>query len=175
MIEKIRHIPYPGLRNIKTALAASLCIVLYLLIGRVEGLALACIAVFICVQDSVDKSWKVAWERTLGTILGGAFASVVGTIYLLERHVAFAAVVAFVGMVLYIFLCAHLKIEGSIVIGLATYVIILFEPQTGMGPLLLALNRTLDTLVGIAVGCTVNILLARPRPERCVRDRPLSA
>ena len=167
MREKIRMIPHPGLRNIKTALAATFCIVAYLLIGRVEGLPLACIAIVICVQDSVDKSWRMGRDRAVGTLLGGIFASLAGLIYEMEHHLAIAAAVAFVGIVLFIFICNLLKIEGSITIGLATYIIILFGPSPAeMGPLLLAVNRTLDTMVGILVGCTVNVLLFRPRPER---------
>lgn len=167
MREKIQHIPHPGLRNIKTALAATFCIVVYLLIGRAEGLPLACIAVIICVQDSVDKSWKVGRDRAVGTLLGGIFASFAGLIYEMEHHLAIAAAVAFVGIVLFIFICNLLKIEGSITIGLATYIIILFGPGAAdMGPLLLAGNRTLDTMVGILVGYMVNVLLFRPRPER---------
>jgi len=167
VLEKLQKIPHPGLRNIKTALAGTFCVVLYLLIDRPEGLALACIAVFICMQDSVDKSWKVGRARALGVLLGGSFASVAGMIFMLEQHIAVAAAVAFVGIVLYIFVCNLLKISSSIVIGLATYIIILFGPQgAAMGPLEVAANRVLDTLVGILVGVLVNMLLFRPRPER---------
>ena len=167
MIEKLKKMPYPGLRNIKTALAGTFCIVLYLLLGRVEGLALACIAAFICVQDSVDKSWGMARDRVFGTLLGGAFAIAAGQIYALEQHLVVVVAVAFVGVVLYIFVCNLLKIEGSILIGLSAYVVILFGAgSTDLAPLPIAINRTLDTLVGIVVGCGVNILLFRPRPER---------
>jgi len=167
MKEKLQKIPHPGLRNLKTALAATVCIIAYLLLGRAEGLPLACIAVVICVQDSVDKSWKMGWDRGLGTLLGGIFASVAGILYQMERTLLVAVAIAFVGIVLYIFICSLLKIEGAIVIGLATYVIIVFGVQGAeMNPIFLAANRTLDTLVGILIGCAVNILLFRPRPER---------
>lgn len=175
-LEKLQKIPHPGLRNIKTALAATICIVFYTLFDRPEGLPLACIAVFICVQDSVGKSWKVGRDRALGTLLGGVFASIAGVILAavyVEQTLIVAAIVAFVGIVLYIFGCNLLKIENSIVIGLATYTIILFSPMAASlppievpPPLWHALNRTLDTLVGIVIGCSVNILLFRPRPER---------
>ena len=167
MLEKLKKIPHPGLRNIKTALAGTLCVVGYTLIGRPEGLPLACIAIFICMQDSVDKSWRVGKDRGLGTLLGGVMASLVGLIRVVDQHLAVLAAAAFVGIVLYIFACSLLKIESSIVIGLATYIIIIFGPQAGHeAPLELAFWRTLDTLIGIVIGCSVNILLFRPRPER---------
>jgi len=167
MMEKIRQIPYPGLRNIKTAFAGTLCIVVYTLIGRTEGLPLACIAVFICMQDSVDKSWKVGKDRAIGTLLGGALASGVGMIRLFEQNLAILAAAAFLGIVLYIFACGLLKIEGSILIGLSTYTIIVFGPQAGViAPIRLAFDRTLDTIIGIVVGVVINMLLFRPRPER---------
>jgi len=174
-LEKLQKIPHPGLRNIKTALAATLCIVVYTLIGRPEGLPLACIAIFICMQDSVGKSWKVGRDRAMGTLVGGIFAGIAGTVVALDaqQHLFVVAILAFAGIVMYIFTCNLIKIENSIVIGLATYIIILFSPLSPQAadavpvPVWIhAFNRTLDTMVGVFVGCSVNILLFRPRPER---------
>jgi len=167
MLEKLKKIPHPGLRNIKTALTATLCIIGYTLYGRPEGLPLACIAIFICMQDSVDKTWKVGKDRALGTLLGGILGSLVGLIRVLDQHLAVLAGAAFVGIVLYIFVCSLLKITGSVVIGLSTYIIIVFGPQAGIvDPIHLAFDRTLDTMIGLILGGTVNALVFRPRPER---------
>ena len=171
MLEKLKKIPHPGLRNIKTALAATICVVGYTLIGRPEGLPLACIAIFICMQDSVDKTWKVGKDRAIGTLLGGILASLVGLIRILDQHLAVIAAAAFIGIVLYIFACTLLKLTGSVVIGLSTYIIIIFGAQAQVdaeyiAPLWLAFDRTLDTMVGIALGVTVNAFVFRPRPER---------
>ena len=167
MLEKLKKIPHPGLRTIKTALAATLCIIGYTLLGRPEGLPLACIAIFIAMQDSVGKTWKVGKDRALGTLLGGTLGSLVGLIRVIDQHLAVLAAVAFVGIVLYIFACTLLKIEGSIVIGLSTYIIIVFGPQAGLEePVWLAIDRTLDTMIGLVLGGAVNALIFRPRPER---------
>jgi len=167
MREKIQNMPRPGLRNIKTAFATTFCIVLYSLTGWSEGVVLACIAVFICMQDSVDKSWRMGIDRTIGTLLGGGLAILAEMALEIERHLAVLAAVVFVGIVLYIFVCNLLKLEGSIPIGLTTYLVILIVPQEAyMTPLLHALHRTLDTIVGILVAVLVNMLLFRPRPER---------
>jgi len=167
VLEKLKKIPHPGLRNIKTALAATLCIIGYTLWGRPEGLPLACIAIFISMQDSVGKTWKVGKDRALGTLLGGTLASLVGLIRVIDQHLAVLAAAAFVGIMLYIFACSLLKIEGSIVIGLSTYIIIIFGPQAGdMEPIWLAFHRTLDTMIGLVLGGTINALIFRPRPER---------
>lgn len=174
MLEKLKQIPRPGLRNIKTALTATLCIIGYTLVGQIEGfplqtegLPLACIAIFISMQDSVDKTWKVGKDRALGTLLGGILASLVGLIRVIEQDLIVLAVAAFAGIMLYIFVCSLLKIEGSIVIGLSTYIIIVFGPQAGyIEPVQLAFNRTLDTMIGLVLGGTVNALIFRPRPER---------
>lgn len=166
MLEKLKKIPHPGLRNIKTALAATLCIIGYTLFGSPDGLPLACIAIFISMQDSVDKTWKVGKDRVLGTLLGGSLASLVGLIRVIDQHLAVLAAAAFVGIVLYIFICSLLKFEGSIVIGLSTYIIITFGPQAGLvEPLWLAFTRTLDTMIGLVIGGTINALIFRPRPE----------
>lgn len=167
MVEKIQKLPHPGLRNIKTAIAASFCLVLYHLIGREEGVILACIAVFICMQDSVDKTWKMGIDRAFGAILGGLMGTVVGFAQVAEQNLFLTVSAAFVGIVLLIFLCNLLKIAGSIVMGLSTFVIIVFGQGAAYGysPLFLAMNRTIDTLVGIGVAVVINMLLFRPRPE----------
>ena len=167
VVEKIQKLPHPGLRNIKTALAATFCIVLYQLIDRDEGLVLACIGVFICMQDSVDKSWKMGKDRAIGAMLGGVLGTAVGMIPGVNERLYLIAIAGFVGIVIFIFACNLLKIEGSIVMGLATYMVILFGmAEPGMAPWYTAANRTLDTLVGIAVGASVNMLVFRPRPEK---------
>ena len=168
MVEKIQKLPHPGLRNIKTAIAASFCLILYHLLGREDGVVLACIAVFICMQDSVDKSWKVGIDRAWGAILGGFFGSLVTLTQMMERNLTATVVAAFFGIVLLIFLCNLLKISGSIVMCLSTFVIIVFGQRVvdGYAPWFLAINRTVDTLVGIVVAVVVNMLLFRPRPEK---------
>jgi len=166
VLDKIRRIPHPGLRNIKTAIAATFCVVLYGLIGR-NGVALACITVFICMQESVDKAFRVSIDRTLGTLLGGALGIAASMLHVLDRPLPILGLVIFVGIVLYIFACSLLRLEGAIPIGLATYVIIIMGPQfADVPPIPHALNRTLDTLIGIVVAFLVNLLLFRPRPER---------
>ena len=170
VIEKMRTLPHPGLRNIKTALAAVLCIVLYqLILTDRDGVALACIAVFICMQDSVDKTWSFGRDRAIGTLLGGALGWGASALHLLDRPIYVIAGFMFLAIVTFIFLCNLIRLKGAIVIGLATFSIIVFVPQhlaDYLEPLPLAIARTLDTLVGVAVGVLTNVLLFRPRPER---------
>ena len=69
------HWHRPGMRNIKTAVAVTLCYFLFLPVwdpaGEV-GPFYACIAAAICMQDSVEKSFRQGISRTIGTLLGGA-------------------------------------------------------------------------------------------------------
>lgn len=168
MVEKIQKLPHPGLRNIKTAIAASFCLLIYHLLGREDGVVLACIAVFICMQDSVDKTWKMGIDRAYGALLGGLLGVLVGFTQAAQQQIIVTIMAAFFGIVLLIFLCNLLKISGSIVMGLSTFVIIVFGQGTvyGYAPWFLAVNRTVDTLVGIAVAVCINTFLFRPRPEK---------
>ena len=166
MREKLRKLPYPGLRNIKTAIAATFCVVLYTLIGR-PGVALACITVFICMQESVDKALRVSVDRGLGTLLGGAFGLGAAMLLVYDQSLLVLAALIFVGIVLFIFLFALFKMEGTIAIGLATFVIVTIGPEFAeITPLSHAIVRVTDTMVGIVVAFLVNALLFRPRPER---------
>lgn len=116
-MKKLGPIPYPGLRNIKTAIAAVLCIVLYYYIGR-SGVVLGLIAAFICMQDSMDKSIKQGIYRIMGTLLGGLFGCVFAYFDIASMHIAIFASSMFLGVVLFIYLCNLLHAQSSIIIRL---------------------------------------------------------
>ena len=71
-----------GLRNIKTALAVAICMVIFQVIGR-ENAFYACIAAVICMKDTVSSSFTMGKNRLIGTIIGGLFGICV--IYIMIR------------------------------------------------------------------------------------------
>ena len=61
--------PRIGLRNLKTALSAALCALLYLLIGR--NPTFACIGAIFGMGQNMDHSKLHGGNRLFGTIIGG--------------------------------------------------------------------------------------------------------
>ena len=173
---KTPKIPFPGMRNLKTAFGAVLCFVLYELIGR-PGVMLAMLAVFICMQDSVDKSLLAGKDRIIGTLLGGTFGMLIGFFHVAEMSLLVFGGLIFLVIVLVIFICSLLRMGEPIIIGLVTFLFIAFELRVSdVAPFLHALERTLDTGIGVVVAVLINLCVFRPRPEKfrgCETENPV--
>ena len=64
--------PKVGLRILKSALAVFLCFVVYLV--RQDGMPFySAIAAVLCMQPYVRHSFTAALNRTVGTLIGGAY------------------------------------------------------------------------------------------------------
>ena len=61
--------PKIGLRNIKTAISATLCALLYALIGR--NPTFACIGAVFGMDNSLPSSLRTGGNRLAGTVIGG--------------------------------------------------------------------------------------------------------
>lgn len=164
MLEKLKKIPHPGLRNIKTCIAVVIIIILYKAMGR-DGVVLALVAAVICMQDSIDKSIKLGITRIEGTLLGGLFGVCFTFLHIQQLSFPLFLVCVFFGVMLFIFICNLIGARSSIFIGCVVFFMIIFD-STDDTPISFALNRTLDTLVGIVVAFIINQLIFRPRPER---------
>lgn len=161
-----KKIPYPGFRNIKTALAVLICVASYELIDR-GGTAMAAIAAIICMQDSVEKSIQSGKDRVMGTALGGLFGIVFESLGLFQGSSAVRFASIFIGVVIFIYICNCLKKNENIVIGLVVFIVIAIDSEMD-APFLYSLNRALDTIVGIVVAILVNQFLFRPKPEQLI-------
>ncbi len=179
-------LPRVGMRTVKTALAVAICVLLF------QGLTwcvrfiperndilfqalrfflerpnpiFACIAAVIAMQPTVGNSLTLGNSRILGTAIGGAY----GLLFLwldnsiLQRRLNLIFVVA--GMVLVIQTCLLFKHKLSVPIALVTFLILMIT-LTESSPYLYAINRILDTAVGIGVSLGVNLLVSRPKTEQ---------
>lgn len=64
------ELPRIGLRNIKTAISVTLCMVIFDIINR-DNAFFACIAAVFCMKDTVSSSISMGKNRIIGTIIGG--------------------------------------------------------------------------------------------------------
>lgn len=147
-------LPKPGLRNTKTALSVCFCILLYELIGKPNPL-FACSAAIICMKETVHYSYQKGVDRLAGTLLGG----IVGLVFLLiKNHLALLhteAIVAGLGILTVIYLCNLFNKSGASVISSIVVLAIVVGVQE-KSPFLYALDRTMDTFIGIIVALLVN-------------------
>lgn len=164
MLEKLKQLPHPGLRNIKTCIAVVVIIIIYQVTAR-SGVTLALVAAVLCMQESVDKSIRLGIIRGGGTLIGGLFGALF--IYLRLNLLDFPLflICVFFAVMIFIFICNLVGARSTIFIGCVVFFTIIFEvPEAN--PFLSAVNKTIDTLIGIIVSFVINQLIFRPRPER---------
>ena len=158
-----RPLPHIGLRNLKTALSASLCALIYFFLNR--NPAFACIGAIFGMGADMDHSKLHGGNRLFGTVIGGFLGIGLYRIYLVfypdgGRHLLLVPLL-FGGIVVLILL-AQIFWVGAVQPGGVVLCLLLFS----MGPddyIAYSLNRMLDTGVGVAMSLLINGLLPRER------------
>jgi len=161
-----------GMRNFKTALAATLCALLYFVLSSIPGLqfsrnpTFACIGAIFGIGTDMGHSWVSGGNRFFGTIIGGFIGMGLFHLYVQiypdgELRLLMLLLL-FVGVTALILACLIAKWPGGIQPGGVVLCIILFNTpvETYVS---YSLNRMFDTGVGFAVALLVNLLLPRER------------
>lgn len=161
------HAPIPGLglRSMKTALAAVLTALLYAFFPD-SNPTFACIGAIFGMGTDMEESRRNGGNRFFGTIIGGF----VGLgLYWLEHQFFpegnywLRLPLVFIGIVIMICVCVLFRWPGGVQPGGVVLCIILFNtPAHHIG---YAINRMIDTGVGVLIALLVNYLLPRSRLE----------
>ena len=165
------RIPGLGMRTIKTAAAVALCLLAGLLLKKSGALAgdytapfFACTAAIICMQDTVEASFRHGMFRLFGTGLGGA----VGILLIYIGGGEWLRVLlGFLGIAACIFLCNLLRMRQASGISCVVFCIILLA-DPDINPYLYSVVRMVETAAGIVIAVAVNRLIPSrhmPRPE----------
>ena len=164
-----------GMRNFKTALAATLCAALYFVLSGVPGLnftrnpTFACIGAIFGIGTDMGHSWVSGGNRFFGTIIGGFIG--MGLFHLYVQFYPdgeprpLMLLLLFVGVMVLVLACLISKWPGGIQPGGVVLCIILFNTPVDTY-ISYSLNRMFDTGVGFAVALLVNWLLPRERMVR---------
>lgn len=145
------------MRNIKTAIAVVLCIIILKQFSD-NSPFYACIAAVITMQNTVQSSWKAGLSRMIGTLIGagvGIFLSLVGFNN---------AVITGMGIVFVIYLTNLMKQNTSIGIACIAYLAIMVNVKDTT-PVNYSIMRTAETFVGILLAMLVNSLILPPKDE----------
>jgi uncharacterized membrane protein YccC len=140
-----------GLRNVKTAVAVMLCVLISQAL-RLEYPFYAAIAAIISMESSMALSFRAGRNRMMGTLVGAGL----GLLFAILQPDN--ALLCGVGMVLLIWICNRFEWNSSISIAGIVFLAIMVN-MGGRNPLAYSLNRILDTTIGISVALLVNYLL----------------
>ena len=161
------RIPHPakfpgvGMRNIKTAIAASLCALVYYYIGRSP--AFACIGAIFGMGSDMEDARRNGGNRLFGTLIGGLLGMALFRLYLVfmpdGSHSLLLVPLTFVGTVLLILLCQMFWVGGVQPGGVVLCILLFNTPVHAY--VSYALNRILDTAVGVLVALAISYLFPR--------------
>ncbi|MEE3953226.1 aromatic acid exporter family protein [Peribacillus frigoritolerans] len=138
-----------GYRTIKTALGATLAIIIAQMLN-LEYFSAAGIIAILCIQVTKKKSVYASWHRFLACLIAMAYAS------LLFQFIAFHPLV--IGLILLIFIptTVALKINEGIV---TSSVIIMHLYGSGNITFSLLINETILIAVGVGVALVMNLYM----------------
>lgn len=152
--------PRIGMRIIKSAVAVFICFLIYLIRGT--GMPFySAIAAILCMQQGVESTKKVGLNRTIGTLIGGAFGVVV---LLLERRFIPEAMpwlrylLTSVAIIPLIYTTILLEQKTASYISCVVFLSVAVNHGSDVVPYAFALNRIIDTLIGIFVALGVNAM-----------------
>ncbi len=164
------YLPRIGMRMVKTALAVASCFLIYILRGEEGVPVFSTIAAVICMQPYVENSMQTAFNRIIGTLLGAAFALLV--LYFIRflpweyRWIKYLIISIAIIPVMYV--TVLLKKTGAS--ALASIVLLsVCLSNGGQPPLIDAVNRSVETIIGILVSLGINTVhLPRKRGKDCL-------
>lgn len=150
------QLPKLGLRNIKTAVAVTLCMIIFDLIHR-DNPFFACVASVFCMKDTVSNSISMGKNRILGTMLGGIIGIIL--IFLCTNFqylYSIKSLVTGIGISISIYICTILKKPESVIVSCIVISGIMINYDSQVNSYVYAINRSIDTAIGVIVAIIIN-------------------
>lgn len=152
--------PKIGMRIVKSSVAVFLCFCIYQLRG--EGTPFySAIAALICMKLDVETSFKTGFTRIIGTFIGGIF----GVVVLLAatqlwklygiNYFFYITVISFM-IIPIIYVTLLLKKADASYFSCVVFLSITVVHGFDVNPYIFAMNRVIDTLIGIIVSLVIN-------------------
>lgn len=164
--EEHYHI-HVGMRIIKTALAVFICGLIGWLRDRDGFNFFSMIAAIICIQKSTEATIKTSFNRAVGTAIGGAYGVAllfVETKVHMQRimpiylFVVALMIIPIIVTTLYIHKPTTTGFTCIVFLSVAVYHV------SDASPFNYAINRLLDTIIGIVVALIINLAMPGAAP-----------
>lgn len=155
--KKNRKFKLPGMRVVKTVIAVYICFLLSFI--RKTKPFYSVIAAILCMQNDSKNGWKVGKNRMVGTLIGGVYGFI-AIIFInfinIELYNYIHYLVLSLFLIPIIYSNVYLKVPNSTYISCVVFLSITVSHGGDVSPMNFALNRIIDTLIGIGVSLVVN-------------------
>ena len=165
-----KYVPPIGKRIIKTGIAVFLCFCVNMLRGDADVVFYSHIAAIYCMQDSVTETKKNAVNRAVATTVGAIYGLVTLLLFpslaveTMPERLTHGVVISAI-VILVIYTTVIIKQRDTAYFANVVYLSIVINNITN-NPFPFALNRFLDTMIGILIALLVNSFrLPRERNE----------
>lgn len=156
-----------GMRIIKTVVAVFVCGLLAW--ARGQSAFYSMIAAVVCVQNSAGKTIESSVNRVAGTLIGGVagvvvvyFLELLGLLYIELARYAVLAVL----LIPIIQVCLAIKKPDCAAMACIVFLCVTVNHSIGDTPVIFAVERLFETLVGVALACGVDVLLPYQAPAQ---------
>ena len=164
------------MRNLKTAIAATLCALIYAIVDR--NPTFACMSAVFAMNTNLKSSFKTGGNRLFGTIIGG-FTGMLFFYLFKQCPLLFPcsklfseSIFLFTGIIVMILISQFFGVNDSIPSGsVVFYIVMLLTPDQDY--ITYPLNRMLDTGIGVMMSILVNIALPRELFEKFMSKKAL--
>ena len=153
-----------GMRTFKTALSVVICVLLFNVLGRDNPL-IATITAVVSLRQDMTSTVSIGKERILGNTVG----SIAAMVYLVVQH--FFPQTLLLQLLLLPILVAIVVIfqdgidnNSGIITGIATLILITLSTPEGES-VIVALDRIVDTFIGVGVAIFLNTVIKPPETE----------
>ncbi|MCR4961355.1 MAG: HAD hydrolase family protein [Lachnospiraceae bacterium] len=159
--KKKKQLPHIGLRIIKSAVAVFMCYIVDFLRAGNGIVFYSQLSALWCMQDYTYETRKNARQRTVGTMIGAIYGLVVLVIFTglrPEGTVLFAAkaVIVALSIIPIIYTTVVLDKRNASYFSCVVFLSIVVNHANDVNPYIFVLNRVLDTMIGIAIGVSLN-------------------
>ncbi|WMM25809.1 aromatic acid exporter family protein [Tissierella sp. MB52-C2] len=160
MEKQDKKIKLPGMRVIKTIISVYIC---FLISFIRNGLPFySAIAAILCMQNDNANSFEAGKSRMIGTFIGGIYgfiAIVLINFVNIELFNYIHYLILSLFLVPIIYTNVFLKANSSTYISCVVFFSITISHGGDIAPMYFALNRIIDTLIGIVVSLTINLII----------------
>ena len=162
----MKNLPKPGARIIKSAVAIALCYVVDFLRGSSGIVFYSQLSALWCMQSYISTTKKNAVQRTIGTCIGAVFGFIIllagsflknkfgnaGLCYYFLNALMISATI-----IPLIWITVVLKKKQASYFSCVVFLSIVVIHGADQNCFLFVWNRFLDTMIGILIGCSVNL------------------
>ncbi|HHU89709.1 MAG TPA: hypothetical protein GXZ22_01460 [Clostridiaceae bacterium] len=156
-----------GLRSIKTVIAVFICCIIGYLRGVIP--VQSTIAAILCIKADKKETMETAVTRIVGTLLGGA-TGVLALIFFLKVGIPYYSLLFYLILCILLIPVIYIPVKlgwpDATALTCVVYLVVVMGYTGEITPVQMAVERTVDTLLGVIVAVPLNMIL----PHRIKSD-----